>query len=179
MSKIKKITALVIGMMMLLTMVSCSKQPSELPEGMALLESDAADFLFYYPQGWTADRNDGMLSAYVSPVDRSNVSVTSFPADWDTNTLDDYLTKSAYFDDLKATFSDFEMITDGEETTLGGVPARQYVFTATAAGESYKFRQIMAFLGNYVYVMTYTSTADTFDAHTDEVNRVVEEFRFK
>lgn len=179
MRNIKKITALVIVLIMLLTMASCSKKDPELPEGMALLESDAVDFLFYYPQGWTADRNDGMVSAYVSPVDRSNVSVTSFPADWDTTALDDYLTKTAYFDDLKATLPDLEMITDGEETTLGGIPARQYVFTATAAGESYKFRQIMAFLGNYVYVMTYTSTADTFDSHTDEVNRVVEEFRFR
>lgn len=177
----KKLVLIMTAVMLVITFASCSKTESDIPEGMALLDNEAVDYYFYYPQGWVADRNDGMVSAYVSDKDRSNVSVTTFAAAADVTSVDGYLTMgdTTYFDNMRETFPDLEMLSDGEETSLGGVPAKQYVFTATVAGDLYKFRQIIAYRYGYIYMMTYTSTADGFDAHIDEVNSVVSEFEFK
>ncbi len=177
----KKILLILSAILLLITTTSCSKEDTGLPEGMALLDNEAVDYLFYYPQEWHADRNDGMVSAYVSEKDRSNVSVTTFAASADVASVEGYLTMgdTTYFDNMKETFPDLEMISDGEETSLGGVPAKQYVFTATVAGEVYKFRQVIAYRYGYIYMLTYTSTAEGFDTHTDDVNSIISEFKFK
>lgn len=178
----KKLILTVMALMLVITMTACSKKDSgDMPEGMALLDNDALEYLFYYPEEWHADRNDGMVSAYVSDKDRSNVSVTTFAASADVTSVDGYLSMgdTTYFANMKETFDDLEMISDGEETSLGGVPAKQYVFTATVAGETYKFRQIIAYRYGYIYMVTYTSTVEGFDEHTDEVNKIVKEFKFK
>ena len=177
----KKTLLTILTVTLLITLSSCAKEETDLPEGMALLDNGALDYYFYYPEGWTADRNDGMVSAYVSEKDRSNVSVTTFAASSEVYTVDDYLTMgdTTYFDHMKETFPDLEMITDGEETTLGSTPARQYVFTATVGGDLYKFRQVITYRGGDIFILTYTSTADAFDTHIDEVNSVVKEFKFK
>lgn len=177
----KKIWLITVALMLLITATSCSKNESELPEGMALLDNEAVDYYFYYPENWQADRNDGMVSAYVSDKDRSNVSVTTFAAPADVTSVDGYLAMgdTTYFDHMKETFPDLEMLTDGEETTLSGVPARQYVFTATVAGDPYKFKQVITYYYGYIYMLTYTSTVEGFDTHTEEVNSIVNEFKFK
>lgn len=177
----KKFTLIIIAIMLFVSLTSCSKEETGLPEGMALLDNEAVDYLFYYPEGWIADRNDGMVSAYVSDKDRSNVSVTTFAASADVTSVEGYLSMgdTTYFDNMRETFPDLEMLSEGEEISLGGVPAKQYVFTATVAGELYKFRQVIAYRYGYIYMMTYTSTADGFDTHTDEVNSIVKEFKFK
>lgn len=177
----KKTALILAAVMLLITFTSCSKTESDIPEGMALLDNEAVDYYFYYPKEWAADRNDGMVSAYVSEKDRSNVSVTTFAASADVTSVEGYLTMgdTTYFDHMRETFPDLEMLSDGEETSLGGVPAKQYVFTATIAGDAYKFRQVIAYRYGYIYILTYTSTKDGFDTHTDEVNSVIQEFKFK
>ncbi len=177
----KKLIITLLAIMLLISFTACTKQGTELPEGMKLLDNGAADYLFYYPEAWTADRNDGMVSAYVSDKDSSNVSVTTFATSAEVNSVDSYLAMggTTYFDHMRDAFPDLEIITDGEELTLGGVPARQYIFTATVAGDTYKYRQVISYAGGYIYMLTYTSTPDVFDTHTDEVNKIISEFRFK
>ena len=178
----KRLTVVLIALMLLITATACSKnENTDIPEGMTAIENEASDYVLYYPEGWQTDRNDGMISVYVSEKDRSNVSVTTFAAPADVTSVDSYLTMgdTTYFDHMKETFPDLEMLTDAEETTLGGTPARQYVFTATVAGDTYKFRQVITYYYGNVYMLTYTSTLVGFDTHTDEVNSIVKEFKFK
>ena len=176
----RSFTFVVLAAMLLICMTSCAKDESDLPEGMLLAENEAVDYQLYYPEDWQLDRNDGMISVYVSDKDRSNVSVTAFTASDDVASVDDYLSmgETTYFDYVKETFSDLDIITDGEEITLSGVPARQYVFTATVAGDLYKFRQIIAYYYGEVYMLTYTSTAEGFDNHSEEVGKIISEVRF-
>lgn len=178
----KKITVVLIALLLLITASSCSKkEEGDIPEGMVALENDVTDFTLYYPEEWSVDRNDGMVSVYVSDKDRSNVSVTTFAASAEVTSVDAYLNMgdTTYFDHMKETFPDLEMLADGEETTLDGVPARQYVFTATVAGDAYKFKQVITYYYGYIYMLTYTSTTDGFDSHVDEVNSIISEFSFK
>ncbi len=179
--KEKKLKRLFLVVLLIFTLVSCSKEESNIPEGMAYSENGAVDYYFYYPEEWTLDRNDGMVSVYANEKDHSNVSVTTFAAPDTVTSVDGYISmgETNYLEHLKSNFTDLEMLSDGEETTLGGVPARQYVFTATVAGDEYKFRQIIAFRYGYIYIFTYTSTLDAFDTHTDDVNSIVKEFTFK
>lgn len=172
---------LVVLLMLSLILVSCSKEESELPEGMTYAENDAVDYILYYPEEWTLDRNDGMVNVYVSEKDHSNVSVTAFTAPSGVNSVDGYISmgETNYFEHLKENFTDLELLSDGEETTLGTAPARQYVFSATVAGDEYKFRQIITYYYGYIYIFTYTSTLDAFDTHTEEVNSMAKEFTFK
>lgn len=177
----KKFLLIIMTVMLFVTLTSCSKPETGLPEGMSLLDNDAVDYLFYYPQSWIADRNDGMVSAYVSENDRSNVSVTTFAAPADVASVEGYLTMgdTTYFDNMREAFPDLTMMSEGEEISLDGIPAMQYVFTATVAGDLYKFKQIIAYRYGYIYMMTYTSTNDGFDTHIDEVNSIVKEFKWK
>lgn len=177
----KKFSLIFIFILILTILVSCSKKEAHIPEGMAVLNGDAVNYNFFYPENWQIDRNDGMVSVYVSDKDRSNVSVTTFTAPADIQGVDGYLTMgdTTYYDHVKATFPDFEMLSDGEETTLSGAPARQFVFTATIAGDTYKFRQVITYYYGYIHILTYTSTLEGFDSHLDEVNKIISEFKFK
>ncbi len=178
----KRYIALFLTLLLAFSICSCSKkEESDLPEGMLLLDNGAIEYNFYYPEEWSVDRNDGMVSVYVSEKDRSNVSVVAFTANNEVSSVDDYLTMgdTTYFEHLRATFPDLEIITDGEEIALDSIPARQYVYTATVAGDAYKFRQIFTYRYGEIYMITYTSTLDGFDSHTDEVNSIITNFSFK
>ena len=159
----------------LLTSCSSKKDPN-VPDGMTIKENNAVEYYFYYPEEWVIDRNDGMVSVYVSDKDRSNVSVTTFTAPADIANVEDYL-KEEYLGYVEENFTDMKILSDGEKVTLGNIDARKYVFTATVAGNEYKFMQIITY--RYVHILTYTSTASGFDTHIDDVNNIVKAFEFK
>lgn len=175
----KKFIIVIMALTLLITTSCAKKEDDGIPEGMTAVSTTLEDYTLYYPEGWSVDRSDGMVSVYVSDKDRSNVSVVAFNPSNNVTNVDDYLNMgdTSYFEHMKKTFPDLEMLSDGEETTLGGVPARQYVFTATVAGEPYKFRQVIAYRYE-IYMLTYTSTLEGFDTHTDEVNKIISEFKF-
>lgn len=175
----KKIILISVLILSLCLLASCSNNKApNVPEGMTLSENEAVDYYLYYPEKWTVDRNDGMVSVYVSDKDRSNVSVTAFTAPSNVNNIEDYL-NSDYLGYVESNFPELEMITAGEESTLGGVDSRRYVFSANIAGGDYKFMQNITYRYGYIYIFTYTSTLDLFDTHIDEVTKIIEEFEFK
>lgn len=164
---------------MIFALVSCGpKKDPDIPEGMTLSENEAVDFYLYYPEEWIVDRNDGMVSVRVSDKDRSNVSVTAFTAPSDVQNIEGYI-KDEYIGLVEKNFTDLELLSDGEVATLGGVESRKFVYTATVAGESYKFLQNITYRYGYIYILTYTSTAEGFDSHIDEVNEIIDAFEFK
>lgn len=177
--KLKKFIALILALITLLALVSCTgKKDPNVPEGMTYSENEAVDFCLYYPEDWLLDRNDGMVSVRVSDKDRSNVSVTAFTAPADVKNIEDYI-KDEYIGLVEENFLDFDMVSDAEVSTLGGVESRKFVYTASIAGETYKFMQNITYRYGYVYILTYTSTLEGFDSHIDEVNGIVDAFEFK
>ncbi|MBE6700927.1 MAG: DUF1795 domain-containing protein [Ruminococcaceae bacterium] len=174
----KKLLVVTMLLTIVLTLASCSKkEETGFPEGMTYSENDAVDFMFFYPEDWTLDRNDGMVSARVSDKDHSNVSVTVFTSPEGVVDIEGYL-KDTYLGYVKENFPDLEMLSENEKTTLGGVDARQNVFSATVAGEKYQFLQVITYRYGYIYILTYTSTAEGFDSHTEEVQKIIKEFKF-
>ncbi len=163
----------------LVTLVSCSaKKDPNIPDGMTYSENEAVDFYLYYPEEWILDRNDGMVSVRVSDKDRSNVSVTAFTAPSDVQNIEGYI-KDEYIGLVEENFIDFTMLSEAEVSVLGGVESRRFVYTASVAGETYKFMQNITYRYGYIYIFTYTSTVEGFDTHIDEVNEISDAFEFK
>ena len=177
--KVKRLSFILILVLMLVFLTACAKEKNpDIPEGMTVSENEAVDYFLYYPEEWKINRNDGMVSVYASDNDRSNVSVTGFTAPADVSNVEDYLNND-YLGYVESNFPELEMLTSGEVSTLGGVDSRKYVFTANIAGGDYKFMQNITYRYGYIYIFTYTSSADMFDTHIDNVNKMAEAFEFK
>ena len=65
-----------------------------------------------------------------------------------------------------------------ENLTMDGVHAQKYVYSADLGEFSYKIMQTASIRSGSVYLITYTSLADTYESHLEEVNNMISFFRF-
>ena len=157
---------------------SCSNNTEGAPDGMKAVESsDKLDYNLYIPAHWVQDLSTGAVSAYVSNSDLSNVSMTQFNLE-EMKPLDDFV--ADYTKDLKDNLGSFTM-SEGfpQKMILDGVEAQKFEYTASLAGNQYKYMQIICVNGGTIYYFTYTSLADNFDTHTEDVQKIIDNFTFK
>lgn len=179
-----KINKSIIFFLVILTIVStflsCSQGQADAPSGMKLLSNDFADYNMYVPEAWVivSDESTGYSSAYQSELNRSNVTVTAFELKKEKNysSLDEFW--SEYEEDFKDTFSEIEIISN-QRTTLDGYEAKSVEYTATITGIKYKYMQLFCIRGRTVYMITYTSSEEKYDAHIEKIWAMVNEFNFK
>ena len=196
--KLKNIIALLLSIIMCLSLAGCGADDSGIPEGMKVLEQASDSYTIYIPQDWVADVSTGFASAYVSNTDPSNISFMAYTVPGDETLADGTAVNDletfwkSYEEDFKKTFSDMEYESFGEDTSaegestalnytnvkLDGLDARKYVFHATVGGEEYTFLMVAAMGGSDVYLLTYTASRDNFEAHLDEVDSVIANFKF-
>ena len=148
------------------------------PAGMQLASDKAAYFNFFVPSEWKVDTSAGSACAYVSELDASNVSavrisvpdasVTTAELYWDT-----------YKNDFSESFTNFTVISENEKTTLYGKDACKYVYTASLTGQSYKYCSVICVFDGSVYMLTYTSSPDKYDSHTEEFTSICNNFMIK
>ena len=173
----KKLLCAAVAALTMLSLASCSRtsDDSTVPEGMVRASGDAATYTLYVPDDWQIDLQTGVTTAHVSTGDPSNISAAA----WDLEHTDD--TVDTWWDvnrsELESAFTDYTEIS-GRDTRLGGETAKEYVYTARLADVEYKYMQTAAVHGGSVYVITYTALPDVFDSHTDDVERIIAEFRF-
>lgn len=170
---------LLVSVLCALALILCAcgeKAEVEIPDGYQLASDGAAEYYFFVPQGWTVDITSTATSAYVSSTDPSSVSVMTWSSSLSDMTLEDWW--NSFIPDFEKIYSDFTVESE-ENMLLGGQAARSVVFTASLGDVDYKFRQISSVRDSVVYVMTYTSTAQAFDLHTEEVSEMAEHFEFK
>ena len=175
---IKRVLALVIFVVLVFSLVSCTKD-AYAPVGMKrITNKDIVDYTMYVPVEWTEDISTGIVTAYYSEKDRSNISVMAFDLDGDNlnMTVDEYWTD--YKEDFIATFSDLAFEAEGEATLVDKIAAKKYVYTATVTGVQYKFMQVVTITNGTVYVFTYTSTPDYYDSHLEDVNEILSYIEF-
>ncbi len=175
----KKFIALFLTLVLALSLLcSCGSTGKGAPDGMKALESsDKLDYYIYIPASWVQDLSTGAVSAYVSSSDLSNISMTQFNLD-ELKKLDEYV--ADYTADLEENLKDFKMA-EGfpQDTILGGVAASKLEYTATLAGNQYKYMQIICANGSTIYYFTYTAGVDAFDTHAEEVQKILDNFAFK
>lgn len=202
-----RIFAFILVLASLLAFCGCSQKDAWVPAGMKLASTDAVDYTVYMPESWTVDVSTGIISAYVSNTDRSNVTVTAFNlSDDDAKlTLDEYWAK--YEADLRLTFPDMKYLAEKDEaettettenaeteaaadtteaahpgyptsTVIDNTAANKYFYTATVTGIGYQFMQVVIIRGGVAYIITYTSTPELFDTHIEEIDKITDNFKF-
>ena len=200
----KKIVAFVCSVILCLSLCACKQIDPNVPDGLKLVETESKDYSLFVPEDWSVDMSTGVVSAYASLVDQSNVSFTGFAikmrdlyaetvassdtgSDADVKGIIDVFWES-YSEDFAETFGDSMKYIDenGEEsdspvyvrTTLGGLEANKYTYTARVTGETYKFTQVVCIEAGYVYILTYTAVTESYDEHLEDVESIIANFKF-
>ena len=182
----KALSLLFIASLCLIFLFGCAKNESDVPLGMTLASDPEInkEFTLYIPDGWTVDMSTGIVSAYVSSVDRSNISVVSQrPTEL---TIKDFWDKHSV--QLSSVFEEFEILEQEVKTKLGNADAVSYTYKAKYEGKEYKFIQIFTISGSSVdrQLLTFTYTALSeetelgyvpFDRNLDSVYKIIENFK--
>ncbi len=200
--KTKRIISVFIIVIIILSMfiLSSCGEDNWIPAGMKLASTDAVDYTLYVPESWIIDISTGMVSAYASNTDRSNITMMAFNLENENVNLnvDEYWEK--HEEELKSTFPDFsydiekapgETSENQEETsaeqnetaepikiTLDGIAANKYTYSLTVTGVKYNFIQVIAIRAAIVYIFTYTAIPEQFDKHAEDINSILEYFKY-
>ena len=153
----------------------------EAPEGMREITlAGIHDYSLFVPDAWHTDMQSGIVSAYVSEEDRSNISMTNYYPPTGVNTI------AAFFDALQTSYQslyeDYEVLhrhAEGDEPiNIGGREGAMYLMRGTHAGVSYRVMQIFFVKSSNIYVFTYTATDALFDTHRATVDDIVAKITF-
>ena len=168
----------------MLIFCGCSRSDDGAPYGMKLVSDPEINkyYSLYIPEGWTADMTTGITSAYVSAVDRSNISVT-YEVPKESSIAEYWENRVAQFETV---FENFEIVEEGVNTKLGETDAARYTYKATYNGSEYQFMQLFAVQGVYLFTFTYTALNEEnnlgkvpFDSNLETVYKIIENFRFE
>ena len=169
----KKTVAILLLACMIFSLVSCSKD-NETPKGMKDVARDENPFNFFVPQSWMSYSGD-VVGAYYSVADKSNITIMPYGGDYNSS--------EEYWADFKTRcaneFAEFEVLTENESKIVAKTNALQYVYKMKVDGTKYQCKQYVLAYGGILYVITYTSTEDKFESHTDDVEKMITEFKFK
>ena len=161
----------------------CSNAQDDAPYGMKLVSDPEINkyYSLYIPEGWISDMTTGITSAYVSAVDRSNISVT-YEVPKESTIAEYWNNRVAQFESV---FENFEILEEGVNTKLGETDAARYTYKATYNGSEYQFMQLFAVKGVYLFTFTYTALNEEnelgkvpFDSNLETVYKIIENFRF-
>lgn len=175
----KKILAAVLLLCTLLAFAACANK-DQTPDGMKDAAIENADYHLYVPEVWIESNTLGLSGAHVGAADQAyspNVIVTVYYPDT-TMDVATYFT-TVVKPQLELTLDALTMVTEGTAATLGGKNAWIYTYTYTLGGTAYKQMQVIAANGYRMYTLTYTATANLYDAYIAEVDSVVAAFTFK
>lgn len=159
---------------MALSFVACGKK-DETPSGMKNVAGKNDAYFFYVPESWVTN-NNGVVGAYYSTIDRSNISITAYSGE-------EYTSSDSYWDEFKSEVNtiatEFEVIKEKEAKTVGGKNAVQYIYKMKVGEVKYQVQQILVAYSNIMYVITYTAEEESFALHTEDVQIIIDEFKFK
>ena len=155
-------------------MTSCKKDENAPPDGMKEAFTETSSFRFYVPERWTVEFSEGIPGAYYSTSDPSSVSVAAWELVHTDDTVDTWWEQNV--SDLSMVMKDFELVKT-ENLTVDGVYAKAYIYTASLGEMNYKFEQVACVKNTVVYLFTYTSLADNFDKHAEDVAKMLENWK--
>lgn len=176
-SRRRSVLLIALCLVLALAMLSSCTKDAYVPAGMKRITNrDIVDYTMYVPVEWTEDISTGVVTAYYSSTDRSNISMMAFDLEDTASTLDDYW--ALYQQQFADTFSDMSMMTDGDTMLIDGKPAQKYIYQASVTGTTYQFMQVLILSVATVYVFTYTSTPEVFDTHIEAIDNILEHIEF-
>ena len=170
----KRILALLLLAVLCVGLVSCADD--EVPKGMKNVATESAKFYLFVPDSWVSQSERGVSGATSPGGEKANVLVTQY-------LMEQLYTPQTYWEnkccpEREATFSSFE-VTESKDSTLGGVDAKTYVYTAVLGGNTYRFMEVFAVVDNMIYTLTYTATPEHFETYLADVDSICANFRFR
>lgn len=158
---------------MTLSLASCNKSNDEYaaPSGFMTASAESADFYFYVPDDWTVDYTTAAAGAYFSASDPSSVSVMAWDLEYSDTTVDEWWELNQ--GEIESVFQNFNLESE-ENTTINNLYGKKYTYTADLGNFSYKIMQAACVKNSTVYLFTYTSLPENYDAHIEEVNQMLD-----
>lgn len=148
------------------------------PKGMKKISSDDLQYACYVPMEWVSNVENKMTYAYYPELGKPNVTVTCYSPDKDYAIVD-------FYKILKINYEDegYKFVGEAEELTVADRKsiACTYIIEQGEGEfvERYKLKQVLIGYNGLIYSITYTAREDRFDAHLDDVDKIVESFRFR
>ena len=184
----KRSLCFLIATLTLLTLVLSGCSDNAAPDGYQNAAGDSEAFYLYVPTTWVLNNSGGTASAYYSSDDYSNVSMTCMVIDpGEMDELEEY--KTITLAELESVLPDFKVVEapvdsdipeeDKVPLTLGGRDAISFEYECTLGGETYRYKQVVTLKDDFFYLLTYTSLAENYDKHIEEVDGIVENVTFK
>ncbi len=146
------------------------------PEGMKIASDDKIEYRLYVPKTWICKSDSGKSEAYYPESARSNVTVTSYSPN-EVMTLDEYV--DMCIENYEKSLSGYTLVAMGLDYTMAGRDAFVFTFTSTYDGVTYKQKQAIVLYGEMFYTLTYTATAENYDLHVEDVERMISAFAFR
>ena len=189
--KLTKLLSLILACVMFsLAVISCSPSVTEagiaIPSNMQAIAGEAGDYDLVVPSNWLVETTVGMTSAYVEDTARSSVTVTANELTAELTSIEAYW--DMFAEEFAATFADFAMV-DAEpsdvvvgsayEDTTRHTEALKYRYTATVGGVKYQWMQVLCLRGATMYIITYTSTAESYESNLEDVNAILSHLYFR
>ena len=173
---------IVIGLLsialLMLTLVSCGNK-GEVPKGMQLASNtDIVDYKLFVPEEWTVDRRSDFTSSVAFASDHSSISVSQWNLTDSTRNYDTWWTNE-FKPELEYILHNPTIISEGDEIQIDGTDSKKYVYTGETREGKYKFMTVATIRQGSIYVITYTSTEELYDKHINEVNKILENIKFK
>jgi hypothetical protein len=186
----KFLSLILICALTALTFASCSPSVTEagiaIPSGMQAIAGEAGDYDLIVPSEWLVETTVGMTSAYAEDAARSSVTVTANELTAELTSIEAYW--DMFAEEFAATFADFAMV-DAEpsdvvvgsayEDTTRHTDALKYRYTATVGGVKYQWMQVLCLRGATMYIITYTSTAESYESNHEDVNDILSHLYFR
>jgi len=167
---IKKISALLLALLMCVAMVACSNDGA--PDGMKKVTLEGEPFILYVPESWTDNCSSGISSAFYSNMDNILVTARYFTPSSEKS-LDEHV--NALSDSYAATLPLFALVSR-EAAVLGGENAVQLVYTADVNGRSYTYRQLIALYNGDVVLLTFYCPTDRYETQNEQFSSIAEVF---
>lgn len=173
------IAALLLATLMLLSLAACGTADDGLPENMQYATAEGAHYRLFVPIGWNLMTGMGVSGAYASPQPQGYAAVTvkDYPNP-DGLTARDYA-KQVYLNEIAAVYPDEDFSSLALHVTrLDGKQACAVEYSGTRDLVTYRTREVLCVHGERVYVLTFCTQKDLFDAYSEVYESIVENFRF-
>ncbi len=139
---------------------------------------------FQYPPDWELEENYlGAFAFLVSPQDNAedhlteNINLVREPLDIPLSSagINDYMNE--VFEELKVLKNSFNVVSD-TESQIHGFKTREVEYTANIKEKPMRFKQVIVFKSDEIYILTFTAGSETFQEHLPLFEDVLESLDF-
>lgn len=174
----KRIFALFLILIFSFALVSC-KSDLKNANSESSYVYNSGGYTLFVPNDWTVT----LASSAVSASHTDGTSVTVAPFSYGST---EYMTVDLGWQEIKSNFETFfggnySVISEDNkdnELLVDGVNSAKYIYKGSVAGVDMKFMCVLTIYNATFYNITFASSEDTFELHTEEYNKIIEHFTF-